>query len=129
MASTSSDAGILNRPAPVLAIFWIIFGLLRLVAAVWMLGFAPTATVMFGTWLNRVPNPYPLMTWFHLAWTGWMVLSAASGVAGLLAGITLLTRAAIGRTLAIVAALLSAGFVPVGTALGAYTLALFLRRD
>jgi hypothetical protein len=112
-----------------LGLFWLIYGVLRTIAAVWMLGFTPTATVMFGALLNRVPNPYPLMSAFHLIYAGWMVLSAVSGIVGILAGISLLAGTGASRILAVVAALLAVPFIPVGTMLGAYTLALFVPRD
>jgi hypothetical protein len=112
-----------------LGLCWIVFGIFRLVVAVWMLSFAGTATVMFGALLNRVPNPYSLMSAFHLIYSGWMILSAASGIFGILAGITLLTGSGVSRILALVAAFLSMTFVPVGTTLGVYTMVIFLRRD
>ena len=112
-----------------LGLCWIVFGIFRLLVAVWMLSFAGTATVMFGTLLNRVPNPYSLMSVFHLIYSGWMILSAASGIFGILAGITLLTGTGVSRMLALVAAFLSVTFVPVGTTLGVYTMVIFLRRD
>jgi len=94
-----------------------------------MLSFTPVATVMFGALLNRVPNPYPLMSAFHLIYAGWIVLSAASGIFGVLAGISLLTGGGASRILAVVAALLTVPFIPVGTMLGTYTLALFVPRE
>jgi hypothetical protein len=117
-----------GRSSP-LGMCWIVFGIFRLIVAVWMLSFAGTATVMFGTLLNRVPNPYSLMSAFHIIYTGWMVLSAASGIFGILAGITMLTGSAVSRMLALVAAFLSVAFLPVGTTLGVYTMVVFLRRD
>lgn len=113
----------------VLGMCWIVFGIFRVIVAVWMLSFAGTATVMFGTLLNRVPNPYSLMSAFHIIYSGWMVLSAASGIFGILAGITLLSGAGVSRMLALVAAFLSVAFLPVGTTLGVYTMVIFLRRD
>jgi hypothetical protein len=112
-----------------LGMFWLIYGIFRIVAAIWMLAFTPTATVMFGALLNRVPNPYPLMSAFHLIYAGWIVLSAASGVFGVLAGISLLAGAGANRVLAMAAALLTIPFIPVGTMLGTYTLALFVPRE
>lgn len=116
-------------PSSPLGWCWIVFGIFRLIVAVWMLSFAGTATVMFGTLLNRVPNPYSLMSAFHLIYGGWMVLSAASGIFGILAGITMLTSSGVSRRLALVAAFLSVAFLPVGTTLGVYTMVVFLRRD
>ncbi len=112
-----------------LGLCWIVFGIFRVIVAVWMLSFAGTATVMFGTLLNRVPNPYSLMSAFHLIYSGWMILSAASGIFGILAGVMLLTGSGVSRTLALVAAFLSVTFVPVGTTLGIYTMVILLRRD
>ena len=112
-----------------LGLCWIVFGIFRLIVAVWMLSFAGTATVIFGTLLNRVPNPYSLMSAFHVIYSGWMVLSAASGIFGILAGIALLAGAGASRVLSLVAAFLSVAFVPVGTTLGIYTMVIFLRRD
>src|ERR1700730_2588394 len=102
-----------------LGLFWLIYGVLRTIAAVWMLGFIPTATVMFGALLNRVPNPYPLMSAFHLIYDGWMVLSSVSGMVEILAEISLLAGPGGSRILAVVAALLAVPFIPVGTMLGA----------
>jgi hypothetical protein len=112
-----------------LALCWIVYGIIRVIFAVWMLAFAGTATVMFGALLSRVPNPYSLMSAFHIIYTGWIVISAASGIFGILAGIALLSGMAAGRMLALVAAFFSLPFLPVGTTLGTYTLIAFLRRD
>jgi hypothetical protein len=112
-----------------LGLFWLIYGIFRIIGAIWMLSFTPVATVMFGALLNRVPNPYPLMSAFHLIYAGWIVLSAASGIFGVLAGISLLAGAGASRILAVVAALLAVPFIPVGTMLGAYTLALLVPRE
>jgi len=125
----TSRPAIALRGGRTLGLFWLIYGILRIIAAVWMLSFTPTATVMFGALLNRVPNPYPLMSAFHLIYAVWMVLSAASGIIGALAGISLLAGAATSRILAVVAALLAVPFIPVGTMLGTYTLALFVPRE
>lgn len=115
--------------ASILGPCWIVFGIFRLIVAVWMLSFAGTATVMFGTLLNRVPNPYALMSAFHVIYSGWLVLSAASGIFGILAGVALLAGAGVSRMLALVAAFLSVAFVPAGTLLGVYTMVVFLRRE
>jgi hypothetical protein len=112
-----------------LAAGWLIFGVFRLIVAIWMLSFAGTATVMFGTLLNRVPNPYSLMGVFHIVYSCWMILSAASGVFALLTGITLMSGAGVRRLVALTAAFLSVPFLPVGTMLGTYTMVLFLRRE
>jgi hypothetical protein len=118
-----------GRPGTPLALCWIVYGIIRVISAVWMLAFAGTATVMFGALLTRVPNPYSLMGGFHIIYTGWIVISAASGIFGILAGIALLSGMGAARMLALVAAFFSLPFLPVGTTLGTYTLVAFLRRD
>jgi hypothetical protein len=125
----TSRTGLALRGGRTLGLFWLVYGILRIIAAVWLLSFTPTATVMFGALLNRVPNPYPLMSAFHLIYACWIALSAASGILGVLAGLSLLAGAGASRILAVVAALLAVPFIPVGTMLGAYTLALFVPRE
>jgi hypothetical protein len=125
----TSRPAVALRGGRTLGLLWLIYGIFRIIAAIWLLSFTPMATVMFGALLNRVPNPYPLMSAFHLIYAGWIVLSAAGGLLGVLAGITLLGGAAASRFLAVVAALLAVPFIPVGTMLGTYTLVVFVPRD
>ena len=129
MSADTSKPAVALKSGRTLGLFWLIYGILRIIAAVWMLSFTPTATVMFGALLNRVPNPYPLMSAFHLIYAVWIVLSAASGLFGGLAGISLLAGAGVSRILAVVAGLLAVPFIPVGTMLGTYTLALFVPQE
>ena len=112
-----------------LALCWIVYGMIRVIFAVWMLAFAGTATVMFGALLTRVPDPFSLMSAFHLIYTGWIIISAASGIFGILGGIALLAGMGAARMLALVAAFFSLPFLPVGTTLGTYTLVVVLRHD
>ena len=44
---------------------WIVYGIIRLIMAAFLIIFSDTATLMFGALLNRVPNPFALMTDFH----------------------------------------------------------------
>jgi hypothetical protein len=129
MSPDTSTHVVAPRSGRTLGLLWLIYGIFRIIAAVWMLSFTPVATVMFGALLNRVPNPYPLMSSFHLIYAGWIVLSAASGIFGVLAAISLLAGAGAGGLLAVVAALLAVPFIPVGTMLGTYTLVVFVRRE
>jgi hypothetical protein len=124
-ADDSGPVSVVGRGRP-LGLCWLVYGIIRLGASVWLLGFMNTATVMFGALLVRVPNPYSLMNAFHLVYAGLIVLSAASGIFGILAGIALLAGMGAGRILALVAAFLSVSEVPVGTTLGIYTLIVFL---
>jgi hypothetical protein len=105
---------------------WIAYGILRLIAAVWLVLFSPTSTVMFGALLNRVPNPFALMGDFHIIYAGLVVLSLFCGLFGILAGLALLANQRSARMLALLAAFLSVSEIPFGTTLGIYTLMLLL---
>jgi len=110
-----------------LGLCWVIYGVLRLAMAIWLLLSTGTATVMFGALLGRVPNPFVLMGWFHVSYALVIVLSAFAGILGVLGGAALLSGARSGRMLLLVAAFLSLSEIPVGLTLGVYTLLLFLR--
>ena len=105
---------------------WIVYGILRLVAGIWLVLFSPTSTVMFGALLNRVPNPFALMGDFHIIYAGLVVLSLFCGLFGILAGLALLANQRSARMLALLAAFLSVSEIPFGTTLGIYTLMLLL---
>jgi hypothetical protein len=129
MRSEASESQNFAGSIRVLGIFWILYGIARLVTALWLAVFTPTATVMFGVLLTRVPNPFSLMTAFHFLYLGIILRSAACGVFGVLAGLALLARRSFAPRLAVVAAVLSLSEVPLGTTLGIYTLILFLPQD
>jgi hypothetical protein len=110
-----------------LGVCWAIYGAVRLLIALWMAVFAPTATLMFGALLGRVPDPYSLMGAFHFVYLVAVIWSAASGILGIIAGLALLSGKWGGaRLLAICAAILSLCEIPLGLTLGAYTLIVLL---
>ncbi len=121
----SADARVLEEgqySAKGLGVLWIIYGILRLVIGVWMVTFAPVATVMFGALLVRVSDVYSLMSEFHVFYAFAIALSLVCGAVGLLAGIALLLGWGSGRGLAIVAGFLALSELPIGITLGVYTL-------
>jgi hypothetical protein len=105
---------------------WIVYGVVRLLVAIWLATFTPVATVMFGALLVRVADPFSLMAAFHLFYLFAILLSGVCGVFGLLAGLALLSGNRAGRTLALIAAFLSLSELPIGIALGVYTLVTLL---
>jgi hypothetical protein len=109
----------------ILATCWIIYGLIRLAIAVWLIGFSGRATLMFGTLVGRVADPYTLMSMFHFAYAANIILSALCGLCGLLGGFLLPAGKQTGRTLVLIAAFLALSNIPVGTTLGIYTLVIF----
>jgi hypothetical protein len=69
---------------------WIVYAILRLVAVILLVLYSGTATVMFGALLTRVPDPYTLMTCFHILYIAAIIVAALSGLFGLFAGLALL---------------------------------------
>ena len=126
MPSEGSEAVNLSSHRQVLGICWIVYGILRVLAGIWLILFSGTSTVMFGALLTRVPNPFALMSDFHILYAGLVVLSFASGLLGILAGLALLANQGTARMLAVVAAFLSVSEIPFGTTLGIYTLVVLL---
>ena len=121
-----SDDAIIQSRLKTLGIFWIMYGVLRLVAAAWLVSFSNTATLMYGSLLNRVPDPFAMMDFFHLMYTFLIVLSIVCAALGLVAGIALVTGHKFGEAVAIVAAFLSLCDVPLGITLGTYSLIVLL---
>jgi hypothetical protein len=109
-----------------LGALWIIYGILRLVAAILLLVYTGTATVMFGALLTRVPDPATLMTTFHNFYIAATLVTALSGLFALMAGTSLLTAKPFARGFSLVAAFLSLSDLPLGTTMGIYTLIIFL---
>ena len=126
MSSTDPVAPTLSGHLRTLGICWVVYGVIRLIMAVCLIIYGSTATVMFGTLLNRVPDPLTLMGVFHFMYTVMIALSAVCGVLGLMAGLALLAERRSGRTLALVAGFLSLSNIPLGTTLGIYTLVMLL---
>jgi hypothetical protein len=110
-----------------LGVCWIAYGVLRLAMTVWLMTFTTTATLMFGALLTRVPDPFTLMSVFHFLYLGITMWSAVAGVLGMVAGVMLLSGLRSARVLTIVAALMALSELPVGIALGIYTLIVLLR--
>lgn len=111
----------ISRPTT-LGLAWIVYGALRFAVTLWLIAFATNATVMFGALLARVPNPFALMTDFHILYTAAIVWSAASAALGVVAGLALLVGQRSARILAIAAALLALPELPFGIMLGVYTM-------
>jgi hypothetical protein len=111
----------------ILGVFWLVYGIFRILMAIWLVGFSGTATLMFGALLARVPNPFVLMADFHTVYIASVVVSALAGVLGILVGMAFLTTQTPPRVLALVTAFLSLSDVPFGTTLGTYTLIVFFR--
>jgi hypothetical protein len=75
MSSHDPVAPSLSGHLRTLGICWIVYGVIRLIMAVCLVIYGSTATVMFGTLLNRVADPLALMSVFHFIYTVMIALS------------------------------------------------------
>lgn len=105
-----------------LGIWWVLYGLLRLLGALAVFVYSPTLTLMWGALLSRVPNPFTLMDLFHGFLIFAIILGIVAGVVSVLAGLNLMSGAESARSLGLVAAFFGLVNGPLGIALGAYTL-------
>lgn len=118
-----------RRPFRILGICWLVYGVLTIVFGFWLVSFQNNATMMFGSLLGRVSDPFTLMDEFHLLYATAIVLAAVCGVLGILAGWALLANLRSARILLTVTAILSLPRMPLGTTLGIFSLILlFLSR-
>jgi hypothetical protein len=126
MSLNEAAEGNLSGHRQILGVCWIVYGILRVIAGIWLVLFSGTSTVMFGALLTRVPNPFALMSDFHIVYAGLVLLSFLCGLIGILTGLALLTSQRPARTLALLAAFFSVSEIPFGTTLGIYTLIVLL---
>jgi hypothetical protein len=112
----------LEYPMRNLGVLWILYGLLRFVAALVVFLSSPTLTVMWGALLTRVPNPFTLMDLFHVFLIFVIILDVVAGIVSIIAGLALMSGGPSARRLGMLAAFLALINGPLGIALGAYTL-------
>jgi len=124
---SAANSIIASRKA--LGLCWIVYGLARILLAVWLFAFQTTATLMFGALLTRVPNPFTLMDNFHLFYAAIILYSVVCGALATIAGLALLAGWSSAYTLALCAAFLSLPELPLGLILGVYTIARLLPSD
>jgi uncharacterized membrane protein len=105
---------------------WIVYGIIRLAAAILLVLYSGTATVMFGALLSRVADPFTLMSIFHFLYIVAILVAVLSGLIGIIAGFALLAGRSSARSLSLAAGFLSLCDIPLGTTLGIYTLIIFL---
>lgn len=128
--SSANPTGITsNNRTGLLGILWAIYGIVRLVIALVLIFFNGTATVMFGALLTRVPNPFALMTDFHILYVFIIAWNILSGIVALVAAAGLMGRGIAARKIVIPAAFLALPVLPFGIMLGVYTLIVFLPRE
>jgi hypothetical protein len=126
VSSNAAIARNLTGRVRILGKCWIVYGVIRLIMALCLFIYSGTATLMFGALLNRVPDPFTMMTDFHVIYALVIALSAVCGILGIVAGLAVLAGNRSSRTIAIIASFLSLSDIPLGTTLGTYTLIVLL---
>jgi len=109
-----------------LGLLWMIYGILCVAKAAWIVINGATLTLMWGALLNRVANPFFWMSMFHLAMLAVVILAVVTALISFLAAIALMQAGASSRTLALVASFLGLITGPLGIALGVYTMIVML---
>lgn len=109
-----------------LGILWAIYGVLLIVGGAWLLLHEPVLTLMWGALLNRVPNPFSWMDFFHFRLYGRVALDLIAAVFSFLAAMGLIQGSRLGRRLGLVAAFFGLTSGPLGIALGAFTVAILI---
>ena len=111
-----------------LGTLWLVYGCLRVIVVAAIVVYSGTLALMWGSLLNRVPDPLTLMTVFHVVLVlavAWCIISAFFSF---VAGVALMRRSAPARMDTLVAALLALPDLPLGIILGVYTIAVLLPR-
>ena len=109
-------------------VLWLLHAIIRFAGAALILVYSTTLTLMWGAIITRVPNPFALMSFFHVFLTFALVLNIVAGIFALLAAIALLGGSGSSRILALVASFFALINGPLGIALGAFTLVVFVPR-
>jgi fumarate reductase subunit D len=109
-----------------LGLLWMIYGILCVAKAAWIVINGATLTLMWGALLNRVANPFFWMSMFHFAMLAVVILAVVTALISFLAAIALMQAGASSRTLALVASFLGLITGPLGIALGVYTMIVML---
>ncbi|MGH9770175.1 MAG: hypothetical protein ACRD4Q_00500 [Candidatus Acidiferrales bacterium] len=112
-----------NRYAA-LGVLWIVYAIVKVAVAVWMILYNPALTVMWGAIISHVADPFMWMSAFHLLVGATVVMALISAVLSLLAGVALMQGTAASRTLGLLASAFGMLGTPPGVALGVFTVAI-----
>jgi hypothetical protein len=105
-----------------LGMLWLLYGVLRVVAAVFLVVYSSTATLMAGALMTRVPNPFAMMSEFHFFYLILIAYCIVCAILSFFAAGALVSGQASGRRFAVIAAFVCLPELPLGVILGVYTL-------
>jgi len=117
-----------------MGILWAIYSGLRILLAIWTIVFSHMLLPIFANFLPHISSDtgFDVSAFLHVM-RGFYILSGIysllTGAAGFWASWALLKHEPSGRTIALVVAFVSLLSIPLGTALGVYTLVILLPGD
>jgi hypothetical protein len=109
-----------------LGVLWLIYGVICLAKAAWILVYTATLTLMWGAIITHVADPFFLMDAFHAWLIGAVIVLVLAGIFAFIAGAALMGSS--GRAFALVASILAILTGPLGIALGTYTMVVTVPR-
>ena len=104
----------------ILGVLWLVYGVLCLAQAAWIVVYTSTLTLMWGAIINRVVDPFFWMNAFHIWLIGAVIVLVLAGIFAFIAGAALMGSS--GRAFALIASVLAILTGPLGVALGTYTM-------
>jgi hypothetical protein len=130
-AAAADPVEVLSKHVHILGILWLVYSIFHIVMALWILAFSHYFLPTMQDAMSRSPTPFPfpIIQFLHLIYATSAAYGVAVGILGIFAGEALLRRKPVGRALAVVAGFISALNIPLGTAIGVYTLIRLLPED
>ena len=111
-----------------LGVLWLIYGVICLAKAAWIVVYTSTLTLMWGAIITRVADPFFWMDAFHVWLIGAVVLLVLAGILSfIIAGVALMQSRLSGPALPLMASILAILTGPLGIALGTYTMVATVR--
>ena len=112
-----------------LGMLWVVYGVIMIAAAAWIIVYNRTLTVMWGAIVSHVADPFAWMSAFHLFLGATVVMALISAALSLLAAMALMRGAASSRKFGLAAAVFGMLGTPPGVALGVFTVAVLFPGD
>jgi hypothetical protein len=110
-----------------LGVLWLIYGVICLAKAAWIVVYTSTLTMMWGAIITRVADPFFWMNAFHIWLIGAVIVLVLAGIFSFIAGVGVMQSRLSGYTLALIASVLAILTGPLGIALGTYTMVVTVR--
>jgi len=128
LVETDQPLQVLSSHVRTIGILWAVYAAFRVLMAVWTLVFIRFTLPMISDVFARsaTPFPFPMVEFLRAIYLATFVLGMLAGILGAIAAWGLLQREPWGRTMALVVAFISLISIPIGTALGVYTLVVLL---